>query len=195
MLSKKTCKEYIADLSAWGLKNNAENFLKNASEFEFKITTEVNPFYPLLAFNVSLEACEYLLHQLDIKNCDFYYAYALIYDNLRVNEKLSLNDCVALLKSKNIRQKNFNFSSLHAKFLVGHPLEFVDVSNISIKLLKQHVPKNSNLVALRRERRFLECQLFYEDGFFCMKNQSKLLILLVTNLLSENTNVVDCDVL
>jgi hypothetical protein len=87
------------DLGKWAERHqNCALFLSNASLFEFKVAFHVNPYYPLLAFQVPFDACVEFMRQYDLRAPPDATIHALIMQEIRHSK----DKCVAVTKMREL---------------------------------------------------------------------------------------------
>lgn len=134
-------------LAPWAKKWRADNFIREAGRYEMAITTQRNPFYPMLAFNVPFEACM----DLGVKVEDEVMAHALAFEAVRRGGgKASVKAVQADLARRGLPT---DVPALQPFDMSGHPLEREDLDLISnAEAMKIAGPMWGGLAAIREKK-------------------------------------------
>jgi hypothetical protein len=151
-------------LVEWANKWRLESFLNEAGPYELRITKTSNPFYPLYAFNASLEACL----DLGVACTEDKLAHAIAFEvvrkcggratKARVDEELAKRNVAHV---NVVECKPFDMSS--------HPLRDVDLETTPPYVAMEKAGPEWGGVAAIREKKIMRNDLVLVDGEYSRK--------------------------
>lgn len=166
-------------LIPWAKKWRADNFLREAGRYEMAVTTQRNPFYPMLAFNLSFDACM----DLGVKTEDAALAHALAFEAVRRGGgKAPVAAVQADLKRRGLPT---DVPSLEPFDMSGHPLEREDLDLISnAEAIKIAGPMWGGLAAIREKKHMVNDIRVQGDFYVRKRGVSHLAKFIHSNLIN-----------
>jgi len=168
--------------SQWGKEtpDKVKTFLETVGGFELWVIFEVNPFYPLLAFDLSYKLCSDLIHLCEIPIPAPAQFYALICNEITIFGGCSKERHDELKKKYSLTGNILHLKPFGADILKGHVFEDIDVEATPAAHVTELLPKGQSFVILMviRERKFLCNRIVFNERSkkYIMKNRTSSLV-------------------
>lgn len=153
-LKRERCR---IQLREWAEKWKLVRILEQASLFELETVITHNPYYLLIAFHASYQACFDLIEQLHLRIDPECVMYALVVDQLRSHKSLSLEQVSTLFQKYGMQPTRgvHEMNPFPENYLAHHELVNIDPELVASASLEKYVSHRGELVTKIRERRFM----------------------------------------
>lgn len=169
-------------LIPWAEKWRLMNFLKEAGPYELRVTKTQNPFYPMIAFGASMDACL----DLGVVATPHVLAHAVVFDLIRRNNG-SVSKAVADNELRKRGLLDIDASTCDVFDMHDHPLRDVDLETMSsAEAMKKAGPTWGGLAAIR-EKRCMQNDIVLENDVYTRKRNVSPLVAHIVRLLRSET--------
>jgi hypothetical protein len=166
--------QYVVKLTPWAVLygKQAQEFVDDASIFEFFTACKVNPFYPLNAFRVPFDACRELAKVADHAISEDALAYALVSHHLCSHDTLPVADAARLFAQEGLHitvpaQELQPYPPSH---LATHPFREYDVTVTPPCVLADLLQHRGQIISSTRERKHMGNALMQVGNAYCWEN-------------------------
>lgn len=165
-------------LVPWAEKWRMQSFLKDAGIHELHVTKTQNPFYPMIAFGASLDACL----DLGVKATREMLAHAVVFDLIRQGEG-SVAKAIADDALRKRGLEDIDVTECAIFDMSDHPLRDVDLNTVSsAEAMKRAGPERGGLASIR-EKRCMQNDVALQYGMYVRKRDVSPLVAHIVQLI------------
>lgn len=172
--------KYRLLLRDWSMKWKAQDIVDQMSLFELETCVNVNVFYCMHAFGVSLDACVDMASTLRTQETDASSSiYAIVANALVLRGGSLTKPEVKQLMRDNGLDANISIVRLRPfpdNHLDNHPLKNIDPESMSSARVREFVPPHMNVVHAIRERKFMQNRICYGSGKYTFMTMTSLFV-------------------